>query len=164
MGVKVLSPTSSFPTWGVWQWEEETSVNLAYKASRFWSQDFHRTGGNRNSTIGGHTQGIMCTRTQGKKQWPHKRLGQTYLLVLEGLLQRQGASVANCKDEDTDSSSSDEYSLVWACLEAAIPFPRPNPTQEPVDSRLPTEQEHSPTHQQTGCLKSSWAEPCPPEG
>ena len=47
--------------------------------------------GNRDSTLGGHTQGPVCTRTQGwKKQWLHKRLSQAYLLVLEGLLWRQG--------------------------------------------------------------------------
>ena len=49
-------------------------------ASRLWLQEFHRTGGNRNSTLRGWTQGFMHTRTQG----------QTYLLVLEGLLWRRG--------------------------------------------------------------------------
>ena len=136
-------------------------------------------GGNRNSTFGGCTQGLMHTRTQGKKQWPHKkrswcweklrawgegatedeidgwmvsltqwtwiwansrrwwrtgkpgmlqsmgsqgvvhdlvteqhkRLGQTYLPVLEGFLQRQGAAVADCRDKETGSGSSGEYSL-----------------------------------------------------
>ena len=29
----------------------------------------------------------------------HKRLGQTYLSVLEGFLQRQGAAVAGCRDK-----------------------------------------------------------------
>ena len=32
----------------------------------------------------------MCIRTQGKEQSPHRTLNQTYLLVLEGLLQRRG--------------------------------------------------------------------------
>ena len=35
--------------------------------------------------------------------------GQTYLLVLEGLLQRRGAAVAHCRDKDTGSSTSGKY-------------------------------------------------------
>ena len=75
---------------GVQQLEEEFLENQTLKASRISLQDFNRTGGNRDSILGGHTQSSVCIRTQGKEQWPHKRLNQTYLLVLEGLLQRQG--------------------------------------------------------------------------
>ena len=32
---------------------------------------------------------------RGKEQGPHRRLNQTYLLVLEGLLQRQGVAVVH---------------------------------------------------------------------
>ena len=62
--------------------EGGASKNLALKGSRIWSQEFHRTRGNRNSTLGGNTQGLIHISTLGKKQWSHKRLGQTYLLVL----------------------------------------------------------------------------------
>ena len=34
------------------------------------------------------------------------------LLVLEGLLQRQGVAVSHCEDKDTGSRSSGKYSLV----------------------------------------------------
>ena len=64
--------------------------NQTLKTNRIWLQDFYRTRGNRDSTLGGHTQCSMHIRIQGKEQWPHRRLNQTYLLVLEGLLQRQG--------------------------------------------------------------------------
>ena len=83
-------PRISLPSLGAWEQEEETPENLALKASGVWSQEFHRTGENRNSTLGGCTQGLVHTGTQGKQQWPHKRLGQTYLLVLEGLRWRRG--------------------------------------------------------------------------
>ena len=56
-------------------------------------QDFDRTGGNRHSTLGGHTQSGVRIRTQGKEQRPNTRLKQTYLLVLEGLLPRWGVAV-----------------------------------------------------------------------
>ena len=74
-------------------------------------QDFDRTGGNRDSTLGGHTQSSVLIRTQGKEQRPHGRLNQTYLLVLEGLLQRLGVPVAHCGDKNTGSRSSGMYSL-----------------------------------------------------
>ena len=69
-----------------------------------------------------------------KKQWLHKSQGQTYLLVLEGLLQRWGVAMAQSGDKSTGSSSSGEYSLGWALLKAAIFSPRPGPTQQPVGS------------------------------
>ena len=73
-------------------------------------QDFERSGGNTDSTFGGHTQSGVCIRTQGKET-PQGRLNQTYLLVLEGLLQRRGVAVAHCGDKDTGSRSSGKYSL-----------------------------------------------------
>ena len=87
-------PHVRLPNLGVWQWEEEFLEKQTSKASGIWLQDFDRTGGNRDSTLGGHTQSSVCIRTQGKKQWRHRRLNQTYLLVLEGLLQRQGGCVS----------------------------------------------------------------------
>ena len=122
-----------------------------------WLQDFHRTGGNRNSSLGGCTQGLGCTRAQGKKRWPHKWLGQTYLLVLEGPLRRSGsgAAVAHCGDRDTRGGGSGNCSLAWALKDAAFFPPRPGPTQRPVgtsagtpQAKQPTGREHSPTHQQ----------------
>ena len=56
-----------FTSLGVWQQDEESLKNLALKGSGVWSQDFHRTGGDGNSTLGGCTQSLMCTRTQRKK-------------------------------------------------------------------------------------------------
>ena len=60
-------------------------------------QDFERTGGKRESTLGGHTQSSVLIKTQGEG------LNQTYLLVLEGLLQRWGVAVAHHGDKDTGS-------------------------------------------------------------
>ena len=74
---------------------EEFLENQTLKASGIWLQDFSRTGGNRDSTLGGHTQSSVRIRTQGKEQWPNRRLNQTYLLVSEGLLQRWGTAVAH---------------------------------------------------------------------
>ena len=75
---------------GVRQREEEFLENQTLKASEIWLQDLDSTGGNGDSTLGGHTQSSVHIRTQGKERWPHRRLNQTYLLVLKGLLQRWG--------------------------------------------------------------------------
>ena len=75
-------PQIILPSLKIWQWKEEPPENLALKGSRIWSQEFHRTRGNRNSILGGNILSLIHISTLGKKQWSHKRLGQTYLLVL----------------------------------------------------------------------------------
>ena len=52
------------PNLGVWQQEEEFPENQALKASGIWLQDFDRTGGNRDSTLGGHTQSSVRIGTR----------------------------------------------------------------------------------------------------
>ena len=74
-------------------------------------QDFDRTG-ETDSTLGEHTQNSVDIRTQGEGAMTHWRLNQTYLLVLESLLQRWGPAVAYCKEKDIGSRSSGKYSLV----------------------------------------------------
>ena len=59
-------PHVRLPSLGVWHWEEENPEHLALKASGSWSQELHRTGGNRDSTLGGCTQSLMHTMTQDK--------------------------------------------------------------------------------------------------
>ena len=83
-------PHVRLPNLGVQHWEEEFTENQTWKASGIWLQDFNRTGGNRDSTLGGCTQSSSASGPSGKEQWSHRRLNQTYLLVLEGLLQRRG--------------------------------------------------------------------------
>ena len=118
-------PHIRLPNLGPQQWEEEFLENQTVKATGIWLQDFNRTGGNRDSTLREHTKSSVRIRIQGKEQWPHRGLSQTYLLVLEGLLQRWGVAVAHCGDKDTGSRSSGKYSLVWALPESAS-----SPTKE----------------------------------
>ena len=82
-------PHVRLPNVGVQQWEYEFLENQTLKSSGICLQDFNRAGGNRDSTLGGQTQSSMRIGTQGKEQWCQRRLNQTYLLVLEGLLQRR---------------------------------------------------------------------------
>ena len=159
-GVKVLSPMSGFLTWG--------SVNGRRNCQRI---RFWRVAGFDSRTSTGlwetetpllkGTQSSVCIGTQGKEQWPQGRLNQTYLLVLEGLLQRWEEAVAHRGDNDTGSRNSGKHYLVWALPESTI-----SPTKGPVGSSVgsphakqPTERELSPMHQQTSGLKFNWALP-----
>ena len=133
----------------------------------------------RSSTGLGETETpllVACALGPRAKQWLRRSLGKTYLWVLEGLLGRQGSAVIYCRGKDTGGGAPREYSSAWALLEVIILAPRPGPTQQPSGSsagmpqaKQPTGWEHSPTHRQTGCLKSSRAHshlltcPCPPE-
>ena len=55
--------------------------------------------------------GSQAYQDQGEKSGDLKRLGQTYLPVLEGLPWRQGMAVPHSGDKDTGYGSSGEYSL-----------------------------------------------------
>ena len=92
------------------------------------------------------THKVFCAPgPRRKKHWPHKRLGQTYLLVLESLLPSWwGVALAHCGDEDTGSSSSGKYSLGWALLEATI-----SPTKQTLGSSAGLSQAKQPTGRNT---------------
>ena len=146
--VKVLSPMSGFPTWG------SGSRRRNFQRIRLWRLvGFHcstSTGlGETETPLLEDTHKVVCTSgPRGKEQWPHRRLNQTYLLLLEGLLQRWWAAVAHHGDKDTGGRSSGKYSLVWTFPESGI-----SPTKEPLGSsawlpqaKQPKGRELSPTH------------------
>ena len=146
-------PHVRLPNLGDRRREEEFLENQTLKPSGNWLQDFDRTGGNRDTTLGEHTQSSVHIRTQRKEQWPQERLNQTYMLVLEGLLQRRGGGpVAHRGDKDTGSRSSPQcepsQSLSLAHQRAqvgsSVGFPQ---------AKQPTGREPSPTHQQSSGLK-----------
>ena len=63
---------------------------------------------------------LAHTRTQGKKQWPHKKLRQTCLWVFEGFLWRCGSAVVCHGDRGTSSSSPGRHGMwqkSWRRLE-----------------------------------------------
>ena len=51
---------------GVWHQEKDPPEHLALKGRGTWLQELHRTGGNRDSTLGRCIQTFMHTKTQGK--------------------------------------------------------------------------------------------------
>ena len=144
-------PHLRLPSLEVRQQEEEPPENLPLKASVVWSQELHRPGENRNSTLGGSTQGLLHTRPwRGKKQWLYRVLGQAYLLVLEGLLWGKGAAVAHWRIKDPDGE------LSWR-----PPLAPPNSLQAPdqIINREETQPHPSVNRVSDGCpspRRSSW--------
>jgi len=68
--------------------------------------------GETDSSLGGHKQTLVHTKTQGKEQCLHRRLNQNYLLELEGLLWRHGLEGAHHGDRGTDNSSLGRFPMV----------------------------------------------------
>ena len=54
------------PQTGIQHQEEEPPEHLALKASRARFQELHKIGGNRDLTLEGHTQNLMCAGTKSK--------------------------------------------------------------------------------------------------
>ena len=145
-------PHVRLPSLEVQQQEEEPQRIWLWRPAGFDHRNSTGLGKAETPLLEGWHKIVCAPEPRGKKQWPHKRLGPNYLLVIEGLLQRCGVAVAHCGDKDTGSRSV-EYSLVWALPEAAI-----SPTLQPVGTSAgtplamqPTGWEHSSTHQQTSC-------------
>ena len=77
------------------------------KTSGVYLQELHRTGGNRNFALGGHAQGPVSTRPQGKKQ-----TGLDLPACIGESPDKAGSAVVHSRDKDTGSSGSAMYSLV----------------------------------------------------
>ena len=161
--VKVLSPTLAFSAWESGNRRRSPQRIWLWRQAGFDCRNYTGLGKTETPPLEDMHKDLWAPGPRGEKQWPNKKLGQIYLLVLEGLLQRHRVAVAHCGDKNTDSSSSGKYSLAWVLLEATI-----IPIQWPVSSnagkpqaKQPTGREHSFTNQQTSGLKSYWAQPCP---
>lgn len=132
--VSVLSPTKGSPAW------RSGDRRRWLQRLQLWRPVGFDC---RNSTLGGYRVSYTWGLRE-KKQWSHKRLGQTYLLGLAGLLWGQ---LWLTRDKDTGCDSAREYLLVWALLDAPIFSPRPHPTASArtPQANQPIGQEHSST-------------------
>ena len=87
-GVKVLSPTSGFSTWRSGNRRRNSQGIRLWRLAGFDCRTLTGLGETETPLLEG-THKLACTSgPRGKEQWPHRGLNQTYLLVLEGLLQR----------------------------------------------------------------------------
>lgn len=108
-------------------------------------------------------QGLMHTRTQGKKQCLYRGPGQNCQLVLEGFMGKWGQLWPSAGTKTLVVEVLKNIHL-WAFLEATILALRLGPTQQPIgfiaemsQAKQPIWEVHSFIHQQTGCLWTSWA-------
>lgn len=109
-----------------------------------------------------HT-GVLWSPDLGKWQWPHKKLGQTYhLLVLEGLLWcggqlwfTMGRRTLVVVVLGSTLWSQPFWRLLFSHLTQAHPTETAGSSPWMPPYQQPTGWEYSPTHQQTRFLKSS---------
>ena len=92
--VKVLGPTTDFPTWGSGKKTEnprefdfEDQCDLITEIAQDWG----------NRLLEGTNKTLCTPGPRRKEQWPHQRLSQTCLWVSRSLWQRRGLTVACCK-------------------------------------------------------------------
>ena len=158
--MKVLSTRSGFPTWGYGNRRRSSQRIRLWKLAGFDYRTLTVLGKTETPLLEG-THKVVCTAgPRGKEQWPHRRLNQTSLVVLKGLLQKWGAAVAHHGDKDTGSRSSRKYSLARAPESSISPTKQPLGTSAGLlQGKQPTGRELSPTHQQTSGLKFYWAPP-----
>ena len=153
-------PHTRLPSLGVWKWEEGPSEQVVLKVKAGFDHKNPTSLGETETLLLEGTHKLSCAPRPGEKQWPHRSLGHTYLLVLEGLLWRLVASVAHYGNKDTGGSSSGEHSLAWAL--SRPPFSHqdiapPKSLQASVLGCLRlTGQKYSTAHHQTGWLNSPW--------
>ena len=83
-GVKVLNPMSGFPTWGSCNGRRKSQRIRLWKLVGFDCSTSTGLWETETPLLEG-THKVVCTSgPRGKEQWPHRRLNQTYLQVLEG--------------------------------------------------------------------------------
>ena len=119
--MKVLNPRLDSSPWGSGNGKRRPTENLALRVSGVWRQEFQRTGGNRNSTLGGEHK-VSCT--PGPREKSRDFLGFRARLPA-GIggspveVEWEEVAAAHCRNKHRDSGSSGEYTLAWALLEAA---------------------------------------------
>ena len=145
--------------------EEEASEHLPLKAIGAWEQERHRPGVNRESTLG------KCTRS-------HRHWGPGESSASTGAWDRPacwswtvsfagrgwpcftvGTRTLVVEDPGTTPQSELSQRLPFGTEMEHHPLPAGSSTGKP-QVKCPKEWEHSPTHHQKGCLKSSWANNC----
>ena len=142
-GMRVLGPMSGSQAWGSGIGRSEPPEYLALKGNEVWVQELHRTGENRDSTLGGHVRGLRHTGTKDKSAcitWAITTCG-SWRVSWEG---RGGGSCDLFWDKDTGGAHTEEWSSAWALLEANFLGLRPGPTQQPAVSSTRTSQARQP--------------------
>ena len=142
---RVLNLTAGSPTWRVWYQEEEPPEHVVLKPMGL---------EHRSSSGLGETDYSWRVHTRSwvhwdprQKHWPQGSLGQTYLLVLESLLEGWGGCGSLWGQWRWQQRS-------WVTI-ISLSFPGGSGAGTPW-AKQPTRQKHSLTQQQTACPKTLW--------
>ena len=128
--IKFLNPTSGFPTWGSSKGTRNPQGIWLWKPSVFDYRISTGLGEAETPLLEGINKILYAPGPRVKKQWPHRKLNQIHLLVMEVLLWRHRSAVPPLRDKGTSSSSTGRCPFAEALLGIAI-----NLTIEPVDFR-----------------------------
>ena len=128
---KVLRPTIDFPAW--------RSGEVLRTCRGF---EYRNSIGLGKQTLGGHSKTLCAPEPKRKKQWPHKRLSQTYLWMFWSLWGRRAWTVACCGVRGTDYNSPGSRAVLAYVLlkEVTITVITPTivwPQENYRDLRLP---------------------------
>ena len=162
--MKVLGPhLASRP--GIWQRDWESPEKLSLKANRIGWQDFHRTRGRGDSTLGGHKQNPVCTRTQGRGTGTPRETEPDLLVSAWGSPAEAWAGSAHWGHGAPAAAflgDVSQYKSSWRLL-LALPQSLWTPGLGQPQAKHLTGREPSPTQQHTVGFKFYWAQPFPPE-
>ena len=102
-----MSPTSSFPAWGL-----AKGLGIPRESEDLWDWTvvLLQNGGNKDSTLRGHKENHVHTRTQGEGA-VSQEMEPDIPMSVGGLLRRCGLAVACCMDHGPGSSSPGRYPL-----------------------------------------------------
>ena len=101
---EVSEPQVGLSSLGIWLRDWESPGNLALRASRTWLLEFQRTGGNTNSSLGGHKQNSPYTKIQGRGAVTLQETEAKLPASVEGLLWWHGSAEAHHRDRGTGRS------------------------------------------------------------
>ena len=140
--MKVLGPTTDFPSWGSGKGTEYPKRTWLWRFVRSFEGFDYRTsiGLWKQRLLEGTNKTLCLPGPRRKEQWPHKRLSQTCLCVLESLWQRRGWTVTyQALTAAVLGGPTCWYKSFWMRLLLL---------SLPLTWGQTTGREHSPTHQQ----------------
>ena len=160
--MKVLSHMSGFPTWGSGNGRRNSQRIRLWRLVGFDCRTSTGLGETETPLLEGTHKVVCASGPRGKEQWPHRRLNQSYLLVLEGLCRGGGRLWLTV---GTRTLAAEVLgSTPWREPSRSLPLA---PSKKlyvgssagSPQAKQPTGRELSPTHQQTRGLKFYWALP-----
>ena len=175
---RLSNSSESFqPTSGPHAWDLVSGggapEHLALKGRRACVPELHGTETNRDPILERCTQALTCTGSQGKAEAPQES-GSDPTAVLGGSPGKEGVTVNCCGGSTLEAKLLGVFISLCSSGGGLLGKIWPTPQHGEAPGQTTNQWEHSPTHQQRGCLKTPQAHshlsshpetrPHPPEG